>query len=250
MRRPFAIALLILLLAAPSLAAPTTAPAPDDAAVLAFLNQTIDWYRRINGQDQPPLDSQEYIYRQTARDNARQTLRLAFDFARAQAALLSNNPKTPPTTSKSTTGRNLAAAEAGATSRLAELRMFFSAIASRSLVVIPGSALARSNSRVSPTSRPTLEARRDKLNSAIDLTNAQINVLHEYAGFVTTAEGNGAANLSDKIDDQMLVTPHVYGLPGAHAPLLHLRRLGEGDLFATYAESLERVWAVAHPAWP
>lgn len=52
-----------------------------------------------------------------------------------------------------------------------------------------------------------------------------------------------------RFDDEMLVTPHVYGLPGAHAPLLHLRRLAEGDLFSTYAESFDRVWTVARPAW-
>jgi hypothetical protein len=54
-----------------------------------------------------------------------------------------------------------------------------------------------------------------------------------------------------RFDDEMLVTLHVYGIPGAHAPLLHLRRLGEGDLFTTYAESFERVWSIAKPpCWP
>ena len=53
-----------------------------------------------------------------------------------------------------------------------------------------------------------------------------------------------------RLDEEMLVTPHVYGLPGAHAPLLHLRRLTEGDLFSTYAESFERVWSTGRPAWP
>ena len=53
-----------------------------------------------------------------------------------------------------------------------------------------------------------------------------------------------------RFDAEMLVTMHVYGLLGAHAPLMHLRRLGEGDLFSTYAESFERVWASATPAWP
>jgi hypothetical protein len=34
----------------------------------------------------------------------------------------------------------------------------------------------------------------------------------------------------------------VYGIQGAHAPSLHLRRLSAGDLFETYAESFETVW--------
>ena len=43
---------------------------------------------------------------------------------------------------------------------------------------------------------------------------------------------------------------HVYGLLGAHAPLLHLCRLGEGQLFSTYADSFDRVWTQAQPFHP
>lgn len=48
-----------------------------------------------------------------------------------------------------------------------------------------------------------------------------------------------------RFDDEMIVNTHVYGFPGAHAPALHLRRLSAGDLFETYSESLETVWATA-----
>jgi hypothetical protein len=50
-----------------------------------------------------------------------------------------------------------------------------------------------------------------------------------------------------RFDDEMLVNAHVYGLPGAHAPLLHLRRLSAGDLFDTYAQTFERIWTDAAP---
>jgi hypothetical protein len=52
-----------------------------------------------------------------------------------------------------------------------------------------------------------------------------------------------------RFDDDMLVNLHVYGLPAAHAPLLHLRRLSEGELFCTYSDAYERVWPEAIPAW-
>lgn len=51
-----------------------------------------------------------------------------------------------------------------------------------------------------------------------------------------------------RFDDEMIVNTHVYGFPGAHAPALHLRRLSAGDLFETYSESFETVWADAKPA--
>jgi len=50
-------------------------------------------------------------------------------------------------------------------------------------------------------------------------------------------------------DDQMIANPHVYGLPAAQAPAVHLRRLSAGGLFETYAAMYDRVWEEAQPAW-
>lgn len=50
-----------------------------------------------------------------------------------------------------------------------------------------------------------------------------------------------------RYDDEMIVNSHVYGFGAPHAPALHLRRLAGGDLFDTYAQSFERVWATARP---
>jgi hypothetical protein len=47
----------------------------------------------------------------------------------------------------------------------------------------------------------------------------------------------------------MLVNHHALGLPAAHAPVMHLRQLDSGELFGTYMEVFERVWAEATPAW-
>ncbi|MFE0022293.1 DUF5919 domain-containing protein [Amycolatopsis sp. NPDC059021] len=51
-----------------------------------------------------------------------------------------------------------------------------------------------------------------------------------------------------RFDDEMIINTHVYGIQGAHAPSLHLRRLSAGDLFETYSESFESVWNLAKPA--
>jgi transcriptional regulator with XRE-family HTH domain len=45
-----------------------------------------------------------------------------------------------------------------------------------------------------------------------------------------------------RFDDHMLMTPHLYGLPGYQAPLIHLRRLGADGVFDAYAQHFERVW--------
>lgn len=48
-----------------------------------------------------------------------------------------------------------------------------------------------------------------------------------------------------RADDEMLVNPHVYGTAAAQAPVLHLQRRSDSDLFNTYADSFERVWTTA-----
>lgn len=48
-----------------------------------------------------------------------------------------------------------------------------------------------------------------------------------------------------RFDDDMLVNTHVWGSNAFKAPVLHLRRLGGGSLFDTYAHSFEAVWAGA-----
>ncbi|MEV5597584.1 helix-turn-helix transcriptional regulator [Streptomyces sp. NPDC052496] len=48
-----------------------------------------------------------------------------------------------------------------------------------------------------------------------------------------------------RADDELLANGHVYGVGAYMAPVLHLQRVPGGELFGTYAESLERVWESA-----
>lgn len=50
-----------------------------------------------------------------------------------------------------------------------------------------------------------------------------------------------------RADDQMLVTPHLYGLKGYKAPLMLLRRLHEDCIFDNLIHHFDRVWATATP---
>jgi hypothetical protein len=50
-----------------------------------------------------------------------------------------------------------------------------------------------------------------------------------------------------RFDDEMFVTPHLYGTIGYRAPLLHLRRLGAGGVFDTFAGGFEGLWATTTP---
>jgi hypothetical protein len=46
-----------------------------------------------------------------------------------------------------------------------------------------------------------------------------------------------------RYDDQMLVNQHIYGTYGYLAPILHLRRVPNCDLFDTYLRSFELIWS-------
>ncbi|MEI4274258.1 XRE family transcriptional regulator, partial [Klenkia sp. LSe6-5] len=52
-------------------------------------------------------------------------------------------------------------------------------------------------------------------------------------------------NSIDCADDEMLVNTHVYGHPGGHAPVFHLRRQDAEGMADTYLDSIERVWAAS-----
>ncbi|GGW25651.1 hypothetical protein GCM10010339_95010 [Streptomyces alanosinicus] len=45
-----------------------------------------------------------------------------------------------------------------------------------------------------------------------------------------------------RFDDDALVTPHLARLVGHDSPLLHLRRQGDGGMFARFAEHAEELW--------
>lgn len=50
-----------------------------------------------------------------------------------------------------------------------------------------------------------------------------------------------------RADDELLVNPHAYGVPAAHAPVLHLRHTTDGDIATIYLDAFERVWTDATP---
>jgi transcriptional regulator with XRE-family HTH domain len=50
-----------------------------------------------------------------------------------------------------------------------------------------------------------------------------------------------------RADDEMLANGHVFGVGAYLAPVLHLQRVPGGELFDTYAESIEKVWESARP---
>jgi DNA-binding transcriptional regulator YdaS (Cro superfamily) len=49
-----------------------------------------------------------------------------------------------------------------------------------------------------------------------------------------------------RADDNLLVNTHIYGRPASRSPVIHLRRMSDSGMAATYLDSFERVWTSAH----
>ncbi|MEY8040566.1 XRE family transcriptional regulator [Saccharopolyspora cebuensis] len=85
------------------------------------------------------------------------------------------------------------------------------------------------------------------ISAKIDHALAFFKPLADTPGVEIRTHATVLYNSVYRFDDEMIVNPHVYGKLASHAPALHLRRLGAGDLFTTYAESFEAVWSGAQP---
>ena len=97
--------LLVAMLSNFALCAAQPAARPDSGeAVLQFLNQTIDWYRRVTTLDQTPVATQDVLFRDAVHRDAQQVLSLSFTYARAQAALLAEQGAAPSSAIRKPTG--------------------------------------------------------------------------------------------------------------------------------------------------
>jgi hypothetical protein len=72
--------------------------------------------------------------------------------------------------------------------------------------------------------------------------------LFDCPGFELRCQDVPLYNSVFRFDTEMYVTPHLYATPGASAPLLHLRRIGNGGMFDRFASHFESIWATTTPA--
>jgi hypothetical protein len=97
------------------------------------------------------------------------------------------------------------------------------------------------------------EARRRDLEEGLDdgliaRIRTSTKYFGELAGFENITmrlHSTPMYNSVFRFDDQMLVTPHIFAIPGSKAPMLHLRRLRQGGIFEGFVEHFEGIWATA-----
>ncbi len=87
----------------------------------------------------------------------------------------------------------------------------------------------------------------DAIPTKIRNTIVNLGSLIGMPGIEFRLHGTVLYNSIYRADDQMLVNAHVYGIGAYLAPILQLRQLPGADLFTTYLNSFEAVWATSVP---
>jgi len=160
--------------------------------ILEFLDRTIGWHRQVSSIAQSPANPREALLTETLRDSSVQAVRLAFDFAEAEAAALELN-STRGEKSGSTRGRNLANAEAAIDQRLETLQRKIDEL-NRRIETSPGAL------------RAGLISQRDVLTAQFNLTKARRDSLHGVLSFLNAPQTGG---LSETIKDLERSVPEL-----------------------------------------
>jgi small-conductance mechanosensitive channel len=169
-------ALSVFLLTGPALRAQR--PLQDDD-ILQYLSQTITWYRDVSAAVQSATDSRETIFAEGLRQGSTETVRLAFDFARAQAAIPPANAAENVSTGSART-RNLAQAAAAAERRAREAQL----------------RVEQLNAQIDNASgrlRTRLLALRDELTSELAFAKARADALRTLIGLSSDSDEGGLA---------------------------------------------------------
>jgi small-conductance mechanosensitive channel len=180
----------------------------DGSAVLHHLNQVISWYRHATTGIQTVGLPSDAIYQNNTQDLAAQVVRLAFQSARAEAALIEAQQKingASPVTSSTQPGettqqQNLAQMQAKTSAQIDQLQTQIE-------------DLNKQIEKAPAARRGSLICQRDALQSEMELQKALLDAIDKMASFVET-NGEIAGGLEGGINQLARSIPEVLGPSG------------------------------------
>src|SRR5277367_6305059 len=181
--------------------ASTGAHSPDARAVISYLSDVINWYGHLGVEAQLVSDPDETLFFADDRQTAAEVLRLAFEYARAQAAFIaktSQNPAAAVATSSPAAAANDAVAEnlANVTNTLKKLQGTAATLGARI------KALQAQLAKAPAARRASITAQIDGVQSELDLNQARLdafNALQQYESGSAAQDQNGT--LASQIDE-------------------------------------------------
>jgi small-conductance mechanosensitive channel len=174
---------------------------PDRDAILGHLNEAITWYRDSSGKVEPVGLPSDAIYQDNARTLAAQAVKLAFESARAEAALVSSD-QTPSANQKPAQAgqHNFRQMQKDIGARVADLQSQLDA---------NNKQLARAPA----AKRKALVAQRDALQGQLNLYKTVQDNLDKMADFMEGTSGGGEG-LPASIEQLARSVPEIWGGPG------------------------------------
>ena len=175
--------------------------------VVQILDETVDWYRTLGAQQQAASQPSDLLILYANRQTADKVMKLAFDFARANAELLASEA-----------GVKQEAEEAASEQSLSRLRKW---LEERRASIQADIEASRRQLVSAPTQdQATLQSRIAVLQGQLDLLNARRNMLGNMAQFAreTDMTGFGANALKAHIDAIAASIPAASGTPVAVVP--------------------------------
>ena len=171
----------------------------DSAAVLRHLNEIISWYRRVTSGISSVGLPTDTVYQDNMQRLGAQVVRLAFQSARAEAALITAQQKALGANQpgETTQQQNLAQLQARTTSQVEQLQ----------------SQLDKTNAEIAKASasrRVELISQRDAIQSQLDLQKALLDAVQKMASFVQT-NGELGGGLQGSINELARSVPEVLG---------------------------------------
>ncbi len=177
-------------------------PDTTDHDVITFLNQAIQWYRKIAGAQPLATDSSDVVYIENLRQMSLEVLRDSFDFARAVAVLHPSNAPVPPPQPQSEDGeqavnaQNLANAAVAAQNKVKQSQAELESL-QKELPNVSGKKLQVLRAQVSET------------RSELELAQARSDTLNGFVQFMASAASGNRGSLPAQIDELERTVPEL-----------------------------------------
>jgi small-conductance mechanosensitive channel len=195
-------------------ASSTPAPAQlDRDAILHHLNAVITWYRDVTTKIKPVGLPSDAIYQDNTRELAADAVRLAFQSARAEAAIISGMTKSDKAGANASAGTPQANGGAQPTQPTQQQNLAQTAARISAQTDDTQTKLDAVNKQLASAPRAKqkdLLAQRDRLQGLLTLNKALQDTIQKMASFVGGAS-EGAQGLEGNIDDLAHSVPEVLG---------------------------------------
>ncbi len=204
----------------------------DSSQVIEFLNQTIDWYRHRAAEQQLPTEPDEVLVLNDNRQLADQVVRLAFEFAQAEAESLANNHAPGHNPNQSASPSQYQA--------LLQLEAKINQQAQTSQSEVQ--TLRQKLETASGKKRQTLQAQLAETQAELDLAKARRDTIHSMTEFVTGTGGNGLGATDLRAQVQALADSVPVVLTAKNSDASSKEQLAPALIAATNKPAPSGVW--------